>query len=258
MLRFFHHMTPNWPECWFATDRILPIKCRNSKTCLKIIKIKSSSLTPHFHIKKTLLGRTRKVQNPSRLCYTVQDNHSRLEIAGAELCDRLKPSRWTRKRASVSNTKARKHRSSTLVQKWLRWAGQESQGPRPTRGPLSVMLRYFTPHYSHPRQVKQTTSATCRVPSKSSAHHCYLQLCSLFVLLAPFVSERGARAVVEFKYGMLHTQSPEERCLYNPLVRCVWQNCSSFFVCKKPSCDSAANLKNALKDLGPVSAIDIF
>lgn len=32
------------------------------------------------------------------------------------------------------------------------------------------------------------------------------------------LSERGEHAVVEFKYGMLHTQSRAEHCKYNPLV----------------------------------------
>lgn len=112
--------------------------------------------------------------------------------------ERRKTARWkssscTGIHAYNSNTKCRKPTSSTLAQKWLRWEGQESQGPAPTvqsditrrGGPLRLMLGYFT-HIIHIlAKLNKQPSATCRVPYKSSVHHCYLQLCLLFVLLPP-------------------------------------------------------------------------
>lgn len=142
------------PDRWFATYRILQVK--HQKLNLKWIKIK--------------LNRTSK---SSSLHITRWARLGLIET-GAE---RRKTARWkssscTGIHAYNSDTKCRKPTSSTLVQKWLRWEGQESQGPAPTvqsditrrGGPLRLMLGYFTPHYPHPCQVKQTTECHMQSP----------------------------------------------------------------------------------------------
>lgn len=69
LLLFFNHMSPNWPDWWFATYRILMVKYQNI-TEFKIITNQAQS-----HLMSTLnrflLRSTRKVQN----CHcTLQDN----------------------------------------------------------------------------------------------------------------------------------------------------------------------------------------
>lgn len=59
-----------------------------------------------------------------------------------------------------------------------------------------------------------------------------------FVSTMEKLSERGEHAVVEFKYGMLHTQRQAKHCKYNPLV----QHYFLFFI--RSGKHTLASLKN--------------
>lgn len=94
----------------------------------------------------------------------------------------------------------RRPTSSTLVPKWLSWSG--NRNPRAlhwlsaltSRGP-PVWCSGILAHIIHiPSKLNKQ-----QVPyAEVSEYHCYLQLCHSGKL-----SERGAGAVAEFKYGML-------------------------------------------------------
>lgn len=129
---------------------------------------------------------------------------------------------------------------SDLGTKMAQMNGTRIPGPRTDcsiwQGAHQPDARYFTPHYPHPCQVTQTTSATCRVIYKSSVHHCYRRLYNVFVLLtSPFISTMENYSIWKKKRKQL---------LNSSMVCCIheaWMNSFNITLWFAAFCNIAQN-----------------
>lgn len=207
LLLFSSHTSPSWPDCWFAT--LQNIDGQGPKYYW-IPASKSQKTQSHFTSVQQMFARKdeRGAESP-------------LHIMDGSFCrcrvpyDRVDVVQADHKATNISHTEHRQPTSSTLVQKWLVWAGQESLHwpSRPDinrQGARRVWCSGILAHSIHILSKLNKQAVPHTVPFQSSEHHCYLQLCPPLVSTREEKkkqSERGAPAVVEFKYGMLHTQS---------------------------------------------------
>lgn len=207
---FFSHTSPSWPDWWFATLQNIDGQGP------KYYWIPASKSPTQSHLSSS-----------ADVCSKGRER-CRVAIAHYRQCrcrvpyDRVEVVQTDQKATNISHTEHRQPTSSTLVQKWLVWAGQESLHwpSRPDinrQGAQWVWCSGILAHSIHILS-KLNKQAVPHAESRFSR----LDITATFNFARPLSprekkkkkqSERGAPAVVEFKYGMLHTQS-----LNDPLV----------------------------------------